>query len=438
MQTITRDAAGRATRMTVKKGSTVLSDLGYSFTKPGTTGKTGDRTNVQTSTDHTGAGGVVPAGAVTTYGYDSLDRVTSVVEKTSSGGASASWTYAYDKAGNRTSQVRAGATGVGNGTTTYGYNEAHQLTSTNGSTSNLAYDADGNEIKAAGWDWVNVPRRDSVTTAHGDITSMTTRPEDGSTNALSYSYGGANPGQDARLMSAHGNTHTYSPIGLQRTTGAGGDSTDYTLAPSGDAVAYTRASGTGYYLRDRLGSVIAITDDTGQLVTTYRYDPYGNIRTAPGQNIDLAWNNRLLYAGGLLDTSTGLYRYGVRWYDPNTGRFTTPDPTTQETNPYLYAAGNPIEHTDPTGGIPPLIVAAGAVALRVAGPSAARWAGSRLAGNAVGRSVGRGIMNPRGAKYFQHKGSLNTGRIRVGQSIKSNTGEIRPAIRVEKEHYFLD
>lgn len=101
--------------MTVKRGATVLSDLGYSYTKPGTSGAAGDRVNVQTSTDHSGAGTLVPAGAVTSYGYDTLDRVTSVVEKTASGGASASWTYSYDKAGNRTQQVRAGAAGVATG-----------------------------------------------------------------------------------------------------------------------------------------------------------------------------------------------------------------------------------------------------------------------------------------------------------------------------------
>ncbi|MFJ2058179.1 RHS repeat-associated core domain-containing protein [Streptomyces sp. NPDC087908] len=36
-------------------------------------------------------------------------------------------------------------------------------------------------------------------------------------------------------------------------------------------------------------------------------------------------------------------------YDPHLGRFTQPDPSGQETNPYLYATGDPINHTDPTG-----------------------------------------------------------------------------------------
>jgi len=40
---------------------------------------------------------------------------------------------------------------------------------------------------------------------------------------------------------------------------------------------------------------------------------------------------------------------GVRYYDPHLGRFTQPDPSGQEANPYLYAGGDPVNHTDPTG-----------------------------------------------------------------------------------------
>ncbi|MFF5314036.1 RHS repeat-associated core domain-containing protein [Streptomyces massasporeus] len=38
-----------------------------------------------------------------------------------------------------------------------------------------------------------------------------------------------------------------------------------------------------------------------------------------------------------------------RYCDPNIGRFTSPDPSGQEKNPYLYAEGDPVNRIDPSG-----------------------------------------------------------------------------------------
>lgn len=43
----------------------------------------------------------------------------------------------------------------------------------------------------------------------------------------------------------------------------------------------------------------------------------------------------------------GLYHFAARYYDPNIGRFTSPDPSGQEENPYLYAEGDPVIRIDP-------------------------------------------------------------------------------------------
>ncbi|MFD0332366.1 RHS repeat-associated core domain-containing protein [Streptomyces erythrogriseus] len=40
---------------------------------------------------------------------------------------------------------------------------------------------------------------------------------------------------------------------------------------------------------------------------------------------------------------------GHRYYDHTLGRFTQPDPSGQESNPYLYAAGDPVNNSDPHG-----------------------------------------------------------------------------------------
>ncbi|MFF5541752.1 RHS repeat-associated core domain-containing protein [[Kitasatospora] papulosa] len=52
------------------------------------------------------------------------------------------------------------------------------------------------------------------------------------------------------------------------------------------------------------------------------------------------------FAGGYQDP-TGIYHFAARYYDPNVGRFTSPDPSGQEENPYLYAGGDPVIRIDP-------------------------------------------------------------------------------------------
>ncbi len=46
---------------------------------------------------------------------------------------------------------------------------------------------------------------------------------------------------------------------------------------------------------------------------------------------------------------SGMTGLGVRWYNPVTGRFTTPDPSVEEKNTYLYTGGNCCHRVDPMG-----------------------------------------------------------------------------------------
>ncbi|MFJ4569813.1 RHS repeat-associated core domain-containing protein, partial [Streptomyces caelestis] len=104
------------------------------------------------------------------------------------------------------------------------------------------------------------------------------------------------------------------------------------------------------------------------------------------------------YSGAYLDP-TGLYKMGHRYYDPTLGRFTQPDPSGQESNAYLYADGDPINNTDPTGlfDLGGTLAAAGAsiaatVAVTlVAGPVAGAAVGGCV-GGAVGESVAGGSL----------------------------------------------
>ncbi|MFQ6146746.1 RHS repeat-associated core domain-containing protein [Streptomyces seoulensis] len=100
-----------------------------------------------------------------------------------------------------------------------------------------------------------------------------------------------------------------------------------------------------YYLTDAIGSVIGLVDVDGNKVDTYTYSPRG-VRLLAQSSEPVAQPYR--FAGNYQDP-TGLYHLQNRYSDANIGRFTQPDPSGQEKNPYLYAEGNPVNRIDPSG-----------------------------------------------------------------------------------------
>jgi RHS repeat-associated protein len=101
--------------------------------------------------------------------------------------------------------------------------------------------------------------------------------------------------------------------------------------------------------------VVGLTDSTGALVgnETYQYDPYGQLIVQP--HTPALRTNAWRYASGYYDVSTGLYKFGIRYYDAVTGRWTQRDPVggslaeMVKVNPYVYAADDPINMVDPNG-----------------------------------------------------------------------------------------
>ena len=61
------------------------------------------------------------------------------------------------------------------------------------------------------------------------------------------------------------------------------------------------------------------------------------------------------YASGYYDATTGLYKFGTRYYDPQLGRWTQKDPVGGSVgkigsgNPYVYADNVPNMRVDPSG-----------------------------------------------------------------------------------------
>ncbi len=126
--------------------------------------------------------------------------------------------------------------------------------------------------------------------------------------------------------------------------------------PQGTLVGLRGSSGAmSYYQLDGQGSVIGLTDPAGTRVAEYTYDPYGSHHTAarPGGGTPPP-ANPFRYIGGYLDANTGLYKLGIRYYNPDLGRFTQPDPTGRDKYAYAYSNCDPVNYTDPTGefGLP--------------------------------------------------------------------------------------
>ena len=108
-----------------------------------------------------------------------------------------------------------------------------------------------------------------------------------------------------------------------------------------------------YFHADALGSPVATTDATGNVLERTYYAPYGEAlnRTVDGPG----------YTGHVMDAATGLVYAQQRYYDPVVGTFLSIDPVAADPgsggnfNRYWYANNNPYGFTDPTGRAPFLI-----------------------------------------------------------------------------------
>jgi RHS repeat-associated protein len=316
---LTYNNAGNQTSEAVSDGGTSLLAVLNQYTSG-----TNDRQVQQSTFNFTNSLGF-------NYSYDSQNRL---VGAAGVGTGSHSYTYGYDGDGNLITQSLAGFTG------TYAYNANDELcwsllgTSANGCATpptgavRYAYDGNGNQTTNTGGEAISYNSLNQTTSL---------APAGGS--SLSMAYTGTNSTQ---RTSAGSTTFANSIFGVAAST-AGGTTTYFTRDANGRLNSILQGSSRYYVYYDGNGSVAGLINSLGVNEATYAYDPYGN--TTPSGSSPST--DPFRYKGGYED-STGLYKFGTRYYNPGLGSWTQQD-SVPGGNRYAYADDNPVNEVDPSG-----------------------------------------------------------------------------------------
>jgi RHS repeat-associated protein len=105
----------------------------------------------------------------------------------------------------------------------------------------------------------------------------------------------------------------------------------------------TDAPGAANYLKDAIGSSVALADGSGTVQTEYTYEPFGKM-TLSGASTTSAF----AFAGREADAGHVLF-YRERYYDAARQRFLAEDPLEFAANLHEYVGNDPVNRIDPLG-----------------------------------------------------------------------------------------
>ncbi|QDQ26011.1 hypothetical protein FNU76_06395 [Chitinimonas arctica] len=283
-----------------------------------------------------------------TFGYDELNRLSKATI------GSSVQEFAYDAIGNLQSKTGVGSyTYPPQGQAVRAANSGgpHAVSSIS-SLGAFRYDANGNLIEGAGrkLSWTSFDMPHCITT--GSISA------DGScASGVSSQFAYGTEHQRAKQIKSDGTTIYYAGAIEAETTGSTVKSIK-TYWPNGLGVEIDKGSSTDQHWthEDRLGSVVAISDQTGALKERLSYDAWGKRRNLNGSanNVDGVIDNKGFTGHEMLD-GLDLVHMNGRVYDPLVARFMSADPIIQDPehsqsyNRYSYVWNNPTNLTDPTG-----------------------------------------------------------------------------------------
>ncbi|AVR95084.1 RHS repeat domain-containing protein [Pseudoduganella armeniaca] len=205
------------------------------------------------------------------------------------------------------------------------------------------YDLNGNLLRGAGKEltWFDFDMPNTIT--KNGITST-------------FVYG---PEHQRVRQQRTGLTVVYAGVQESETRAAG--VTVKTYWPGGIGMEIDKPDGTTELVwshTDRLGSVVALSDQTGALKERLAYDAWGKRRSTDGSatpdTLDGETDSTGFTGHEMLDAQDMIHMNG-RVYDPLTARFASADPFLQSPteggshNRYSYVMNNPTNFVDPSG-----------------------------------------------------------------------------------------
>ena len=276
---------------------------------------------------------------LTLYSYDKAGRIT----REDNAHLQRAYEYEYDGGGNilRKKEYESSITSGGKLLKTYGYgySSTHKdrLISFNGQS--ISYNSSGypTSYKGKTLTWYATVLKKYGTTEY-EYTADKVR---------------------YKKKTSDGTEHTYYYEGtrLMGEKVVKKDGTEYTLEYLYDerGIMGVRHNKTPYiFVKNIQGDIVAIYDLFGK-VAEYVYDAWGNCTVAYSSN-DIAEINPIRYRGYYYDTDSKLYYLITRYYDPETGRFISPDgieylapEQLNGLNLYAYCNNNPVMNVDPDG-----------------------------------------------------------------------------------------
>lgn len=286
------------------------------------------------------------------YTYDDFGNAETV---THSGLVNGTVTYEYDVLGRLTKETTTGSTVLTNGNKSYAYDSNGRMLSFNGNT--LTYDDRGRvetlgEIEFTYDNYGNCTKKQNYQTGAIFNYSWTRGRLLASVNTTTYTYD--KDGIRTKKI-VNGVTHEYFYDGNKLIAEKVGDDYFYFFYDESGVCGFRYKDINYEYVKNIFGDVIGIYNEYGTHVATYAYDAWGNM-TYCNAGTDVALINPFLYRGYYFDSESGLYYLMSRYYDPQIGRFISPDTadylapdTIGGVDLYAYGLNNPVMYVDPTG-----------------------------------------------------------------------------------------